>query len=185
MGMIGFLSGTVRGTGKNVCVVVNGVGYTVSVVPEVCDGENVELLITTVVRENAISLFGFSTATEQSLFDALVAVHGVGPSMAVAVLRRLGAPGLVTAVRSKDSGALVKVQGVGRKTADNIVAMIKLDHIEIEEDTQEVLSGSEVVAALEGLGFSSEKASAAVHALIAEGVDDEGELLRGALARLR
>lgn len=105
---------------------VGGVGYEVQVpmttlyeLPEL--GQEVVLFTHFVVREDAQLLFGFSSERERSLFRALIKVNGVGPKIGLAILSGLDAPRLVQVVQQKDSGSLVAVPGVGKRTAERIL----------------------------------------------------------------
>ena len=124
--MIGSLRGTVvdRPSAGEVVVEVGGVGYRVSVPTRVAsalgDGE-VFLYVATHVRDDAIVLYGFTTAEERRTFEALVAAHGVGPSLALAVLSALTPAALAEAVAGDDVDLLCTVPGVGKKTAARMV----------------------------------------------------------------
>ena len=124
--MIGSVRGTVvdRPTAGEVVVEVGGVGYRVSVPTRVAsalgDGE-IFLYVATHVRDDAIVLYGFTTAEERRTFEALVAAHGVGPSLALAVLSALTPAALAEAVAGDDVDLLCTVPGVGKKTAARMV----------------------------------------------------------------
>ncbi len=107
-----------------------GVGYdvtipvsTFSALPEA--GQEVKLRIHTHVREDAIALFGFATRDEEMLFRKLIAVSGIGPKLGITVLSGLAAAELVTAIRAGDSARLVRIPGVGKKTAERIILELK------------------------------------------------------------
>lgn len=111
-------------------VEAQGVGYDVSIpistftaLPE--PGAEVRLKIHTVVREDAIQLFGFLTAEEKALFEKLITVSGVGPKLALAVLSGIAAPQLAEAIRSADLQKLTRVPGIGKKTAERIVLELR------------------------------------------------------------
>jgi holliday junction DNA helicase RuvA len=144
--MIGWLRGTVvvRQPADGVVIVEsNGIGWelhvsiqTLAGVPE--PGEPVELFVHTNVREDAIQLFGFANPREKQLFRMLTSVPKVGPRNAVAVLGGLPAIELVEALAAGDSGKLVKIPGIGKKTAEQIVltladkAVVLLERIRVE-----------------------------------------------------
>jgi Holliday junction DNA helicase RuvA len=129
--MIGHLSGTILEKHPNqIMLDVGGVGYDVqipiSTYSALADiGSTASLRIHTHVREDAIVLFGFSTAEEKALFERLISVSGIGPKLALAVLSGLPTAGLVTAIRSSDIAALVRIPGVGKKTAERMVLELK------------------------------------------------------------
>lgn len=104
---------------------VGGVGYevlisvrTYEVLPELL--QEVQLFVQTIVREDAISLYGFTDAAEKKLFVLLIGVSGIGPKLALTVLGGLGAAELQRAIASRDIGRLTAVPGVGRKTAERV-----------------------------------------------------------------
>ena len=108
---------------------VNGVGYAVSVGPnrgsELLPGTDVVLSISTQVREDAITLYGFGTTVERKAFETLLGVSGVGPKLALGVVDSLGVDGLARAVHTEDLRAIMAVPGVGRKTAQRLVLELK------------------------------------------------------------
>src|SRR5579862_4909238 len=109
-----------------VIVDVQGVGYEVTIpvsayssLPD--KGSEVRLHIHTHVREDAFSLFGFITAGDKTLFEKLIGVSGIGPSVAVKALSGLAAPELAAAIRNGAIEQLVRIPGVGKKTAERMV----------------------------------------------------------------
>ena len=107
-----------------------GVGYDVSIpvstfsaLPD--PGSEVKLRIHTHVREDAIALFGFSSPEEKTMFEKLIAVGGIGPKLAITVLSGLNAPDLINAIRSGQTERLVRIPGVGKKTAERMVLELK------------------------------------------------------------
>ena len=129
--MIGHLKGNLLEKHPNQIVLdVGGVGYevqipisTYSALPDM--GSQAAIRIHTHVREDAIVLYGFATAEEKALFERLISVSGIGPKLALAVLSGLPTAGLVTAIRSSDIAALVRIPGVGKKTAERMVLELK------------------------------------------------------------
>src|SRR5438128_1300707 len=129
--MIAFLRGPLLEKHPNQVIVdVQGVGYDVTIpvstfsqLPE--PGGEVRLRIHTHVREDAIALFGFLTQNEKLLFEKLIGVSGIGPKLAVTVLSGLPIAELVTAIRSNQVDILVRVPGIGKKTAERLVLELK------------------------------------------------------------
>ena len=129
--MIGSLRGTVleRNAPTHVLVEVAGVGYIVAVTPRVFG----ELEPTTAcflyihhqVREDAQTLFGFLTREERDSFQILIAAHGVGPAMAMAILATHSPKGLQNIVITSDLAALTMVPGVGKKTAERLLVELR------------------------------------------------------------
>lgn len=185
-GVIGYLEGDVRGQ----CIVCGGVGYTVATPHILDEGAHVSLHVTTVVSEGAISLYGFSTPGDQAVFGALRRVQGVGPQLALALLRDVGAGNVVRSIRDRDPAALVAAQGVGGRLAERIVAGAVIDDwvvaaVEADGDGEAGVS-DELARTLESLGFPLEASIAAVREVLGEHPDaDDQALLAGAMARLR
>lgn len=129
--MISHLRGTVLEKHPNQVIVdVGGVGYDVTIpisayssLPE--KGQEVRLHIHTHVREDALSLFGFLSAGDKSLFEKLISVSGIGPKLAVTALSGLTGADLVNAIRSGAVEQLVRIPGVGKKTAERMVLELR------------------------------------------------------------
>ncbi len=177
--MIAYLNGVVREPG--VIVTAGGVGYRVLSPTPLVPGASVELEITTTTgRDGAVTLYGFTNRPDQDVFLALVSLPGVGASTALALLRDLGAAGLVRAVQTGDSAALAQARGVGKSVAAKIctLARDRLPTVDAE------LSGpaDELIAALVGLGFDDADARRAAAESPGE---DLGNRLRDALVLLR
>lgn len=129
--MIAYLSGKLLARqAASVIVDVNGVGYEVSIPFSTFydleePGAAVQLSIYTQVREDAIQLYGFKTPREREIFVTLLTVNGVGPKLALAMLSGLSPDELIGAIRSGDLARLVRLPGVGRKTAERIVLELR------------------------------------------------------------
>lgn len=122
--MIAHLRGKVLEPG--VVETSDGVGYAVTTATDLEPGAEVSLRIVTTVRETDISLWGFEERDDELVFKALMGVAGIGPSVAMSVVRSLGAGALVAAVEAEDPGAFKPVPGVGNATAKKIITGIKL-----------------------------------------------------------
>ncbi len=129
--MIAYLRGTLLEKHPNQVIVdVHGVGYEVTIpvsayssLPE--KGAEVRLHIHTHVREDALLLFGFVTAADKAVFEKLITVSGIGPTLAVKALGGLAAPELAAAIRSGAIEQLVRIPGVGKKTAERMVLELR------------------------------------------------------------
>jgi Holliday junction DNA helicase RuvA len=115
---------------NRIVVDVNGVGYDVAVPLSTFyglgdPGAEVALRIHTHVREDALSLFGFATSLEQDLFERLIAISGIGPRVALAVLSGIEPLDLIRAVEQGDLVRLTAIPGVGKKTSERIVLELK------------------------------------------------------------
>ena len=171
--MIGSLRGVVlerlpaSGGQVELLLEVGCVGYRLTVAVETVAsaevGEPAFLHVHTHVREDAIVLYGFPTREERSCFEALIAAHGVGPALALAVLSALSPIGLRRALAGDDVEALTAVSGVGRKTAARLLIELKPRFEPAEDDGLVVADGhaatvrSEARSALAGLGYGPEE----------------------------
>lgn len=187
--MIGWLSGSVVHHYPNGAVVVdvNGVGYEVHVASSQVYrvGESVEFFIYTVVRADAILLYGFGSFADREFFEQLLVTPGVGPSTALAALRTMTVNDLALAIESGDVKRVTSIPGIGSKTASRIVLELKgkLVVVGTYEAAPETHYSSAIDDALRALGYTSQEVRQAL-----EGVElptDESEALRGALQLLR
>lgn len=198
--MIGSLRGTlVERDPKGVVIVeAGGVGYEVNVTGPTSAslgelGSAVMLRIHTRVREDAITLFGFASGEERRCFEALVAAHGVGPSMAMALLTMHSPVALRQIVAMEDAEALASVPGIGKKTAARLLVELKAKFdVDLDSELFDVRApaaggsaGSakaDVATALSGLGYSGDEIRSVVATLPEEGTVEV--LLRSALREL-
>ena len=191
--MIGKLTGTLlEKTPPEVLVDCAGVGYEVQVpmstfynLPAV--GERVSLLTQFIVREDAQLLYGFATAPERAAFRQLIKVSGVGPRMALGILSGMGVDDLAQAITLQEVGRLVKVPGVGKKTAERLLLELKGKlGADIGSAPHQASSAAQadILQALLALGYSDKDAAAALKALPADvGVSDGIKLALRALAK--
>jgi len=172
--MIGRLTGLIaEKSPPQVLLDVNGVGYEIDVpmssfynLPGL--GERCTLLTHFVVREDAQVLFGFLTHDERSTFRQLVKISGVGPRTALSILSGLSVAELAAAVSRQESGRLIKVPGIGKKTAERLLLELKgklgpdlgLPVTTVASDAQ-----ADIVQALLALGYNEREAAAALKAL--------------------
>ena len=174
--MIGKLTGTLlEKNPPEVLVDCHGVGYEVLVpmstfynLPAV--GEKVALLTQFIVREDAQLLYGFGTAPERQTFRELIKISGVGPRTALSILSGLGVQDLAQAVSLQESGRLVKVPGIGKKTAERLLLELKgkigadlplVAGTAVAQNEQQ----HDILQALLALGYSDKEAAAALKAL--------------------
>jgi holliday junction DNA helicase RuvA len=145
---------------------VQGVGYRValsllSLARLSPEGQSAELRVRTVVREDALELYGFLSAEEEQMFLLLTSVSHVGPKLALAVLSGLEVPDLAEALSRADIARLTRIHGVGKKTAERLV-------LELRDKAKALASGAplapqsgarrDLVSALENLGYRPEAA---------------------------
>ena len=199
--MIASLRGTLAEKGAAACVIeAGGVGYLVSVSTHTArqlpaEGASVFLRTRQVVREDAVLLFGFADADELRLFDLLIAVSGVGPRLALAMLSGLKPAALARALRDENIAVLVAVPGIGRKTAERLIVELRdrVEFLELADSAGSPRSSAvphseqfqDAVAALTRLGYTAAQAQDAVRRA---GGEDAGAtleaLVRRALATL-
>jgi Holliday junction DNA helicase RuvA len=183
-------------SGGTAHVEVSGVGYAVFVTPEhaiaLTVGHEAFLHTTLIVREDALTLFGFETIEHREVFDLLMGVSGVGPKSALGVLSHLGPGQIAAAVAAEDDASFRKVSGIGPKTAKLIVVSLTGKLLGISRPEQQVpvavSAGDDVVGALVGLGWPERVAAAAVQDVATAHPDAASApvqtLLRLALAQL-
>jgi Holliday junction DNA helicase RuvA len=188
--MIGWLGGHVLHRHANGAVVldVQGVGYEVHVASneEFHAGEPLELFVYTVVRDDAIVLYGFRTYADREFFELLLVTPGVGPSTALAALRTMSTNELASAIDSADAKRIAQIPGIGAKTASRIVLELKGKvgvTGEYEPSSVAPLRSSVIEDALRGLGYSAQEVRLALADV--ELADDESVALREALQLLR
>jgi len=186
----------VRKEPQEAVVDVGGVGYRVAIplstfyrIGEA--GDEVTLLTHTHVREDTLALFGFLTPGEQALFERLIAISGVGPKLALSILSGIEAPDLVSALRTSDVARLIRIPGVGKKTAERLV-------LELRDKVQNLVALGEpaptgtaaatkedLVSALVHLGYSRPEAERGVDRALKENGEGRFEdLLRRTLRAL-
>lgn len=171
--MIGSLRGKLVEKHPNqVLVDVGGVGYLVYVPLSTFAGlpalhTETSLLIHTHLREDQIALYGFLTAREKHCFELLVSASGVGPSLALKILSGMNIEDLIPAIRSGDLAQLVRIPGVGKKTAERMVVELrdKLAGVDApssgKPETRPQLEG-DVASALENLGYDARSIEKAI-----------------------
>lgn len=197
--MIGRLSGLiVRKAPQAVLLDVRGVGYQVAIPLSTFyalagEGETAVLEISTQVREDAITLFGFATAREKVLFEQLISVSKVGPKLALAVLSGIAVEELCAAISGGNVARLATVPGIGAKTAERLVLELRgkvqsLAAAEVPAAAGAGGSGSpasdDAVAALVNLGYRAKDAERAVGRAAREGDGSLEAIIRRALTIL-
>ena len=191
--MIGRLQGTLAEKNPpQVLLDCHGVGYEVDVpmstfynLPGL--GEQVTLLTHFVVREDAQILFGFGTSGEREAFRLLIKISGVGPRTALSVLSGMSVADIAQAVTAQDAGRLIKVPGIGKKTAERLLLELKgkfgadlgAGGASLASDAQ-----ADILQALVALGYSDKEAAASLKALPKDvGVSEGIKLALKALSR--
>jgi Holliday junction DNA helicase RuvA len=186
--MIARLRGTlIEKSPSRIVVDAGGVGYDVMVPLSTFyglgeAGATVALRIHTHVREDVIALFGFATPLEQDLFERLIAISGIGPKLALAVLSGIDPAELVRAIRTQDVARLTRIPGVGKKTAERIGLELKDRLPQAAEPSGGPAPGAEdvrsdLLSALTNLGYKGAVAEKAVDAAVRKTPDASFEAL--------
>ena len=172
--LISAVSGKIESKGPEyVDVNVYGVTFRISTPTTTIDqigesGDSVRLLTSLQLRQDSITMYGFATEEDRIAFDALININGVGPRLAIAVLSTFDAGSMATAVQSEDTGAFVRVPGVGARTASRIVLELKgkLDQ------SWSIPGGAEIVDdvfdSLTSLGYSIQETRNAITSINTE-----------------
>jgi holliday junction DNA helicase RuvA len=184
---------------NRIVVDVHGVGYEVHVPLSTYydigeEGSDVSLRVHTHVREESLQLYGFLTALEQQVFERLIAISGIGPRLAVAVLSGIEPRELVTAVERADIARLTRVPGIGKKTAERIILELKdrLAHLVVPAGAELTsIAGAgdrlrdDLLSALQNLGYHRPAAEKAVESTLSSSTAPTFEhALRSALREL-
>lgn len=195
--MIGRLTGTlVEKQPPWLLLDVNGIGYEIEApmttfynLPDT--GETITLFTHLAIRDDAHLLFGFGSEQEKHLFRTLIKVNGVGVKMALTILSGIEAKEFALCIQNNDVARLVKLPGVGKKTAERLVIEMR-DKLSAWDDTSADSANNdtptktlndpceEAVSALIGLGYKPQEASRFVHAVASEDMNSE-EIIREAL----
>lgn len=191
--MISRVLGTVAQVGvDDVVVVYGGLGFKVFIVPplasELHKGDEIELYTHLIVREDALTLYGFQTEEERKVFEILMSVTGIGPRIGLAALSVFSPNDLRRAVADQDAATLARIPGVGKKVASRMLVELG-DKLGLPAQLPEASAPSigvveaEVKAALIGLGWNEAKAESVLSELGGNGLN-ASDLLRAALMKL-
>lgn len=188
--MIGSLSGTiVTRTPRRLLLEVGAVGYLVNISDETArmlppGTGTVRLLTHLVVREDVLDLYGFATAEEREYFELLIAVPGIGPKSALAILSIASPTTLQAAVASNDVSYLTQVSGIGRKSAEKIILELRDKIGTTSGNTEQALADDkDTMLALEALGYSRDEARTALRS-VPPNLATTAERLKAALRTL-
>ena len=175
--MFAYLEGTIDAKWADALILdVSGVGYRLTAAPGMLErfgkpGERQRVFTYLAVREDAITLFGFSSREEQTLFEMLITVSGVGPKLAGSIVADMRPDAFAMAVVTGDTTALTRVKGLGKKGAQRIILELKdkLGHAytsEIQPEGMTAAAGggvrADAISALMVLGYSAAQATRAV-----------------------
>jgi holliday junction DNA helicase RuvA len=191
--MIAHIRGTLLSKHPNQAIVeASGVGYEVNIsIPTFSglppSGSEVALFIYTHVREDALSLFGFLRAEDKQLFEKLISVSGIGPKLAITILSGMAADSMVAAIKGNNLAALVRIPGIGKKTAERMVLELrdKLDAFGAAPALPAVSPVEEdVISALVNLGYNRGLVEKTLGQLTRSADESFDRLFRRALAAL-
>ena len=193
--MIGYLKGKILSLSQDTALIeTGGVGYEVlcsaSAMSDLMGKDEGEVYTYLQVREDGISLFGFSSPAEKNMFLKLVSVSGVGPKMGIAVLSGMDINSLAVAIASSDVKKLSTVKGLGKKTAERIILELR-EKVTASEAPAPSKGGApalfaddgeeDAVVALMSLGFTRAESSRAIERAKSAGASTIEEIIREAL----
>ncbi|MES2314586.1 MAG: Holliday junction branch migration protein RuvA [Patescibacteria group bacterium] len=191
--MIATLRGQVTELGNRYAVVeIANIGYKVFLTDDSIHslkvGTETFLSIYNVIREDANDLYGFVSRKERDFFELLISISGIGPKSALNIMSLVSSDTLVSAIRSGSTSHLVKVSGIGRKTAEKIVLELKdkLAPFAVSHDSEysaEISSDMDAVEALMALGFSADESREALKK-IDKSISATGAKVKAALKML-
>jgi Holliday junction DNA helicase RuvA len=175
--MISLVNGVVRSIGsEKVVVEVGGVGLAVSVTSQTGSqlniGVPVQLFTTLIVREDALTLFGFLDEESRSTFELVQTVTGIGPKVALAIMGSHSPQTLAAAIAQEDIAAIEKVPGIGRKGAQRLILELKGKITDFgnapRSSHHQPVWREQLTSALVSLGFSAKDSDAAINSVVAE-----------------
>ena len=199
--MIAYISGALVSAGENYIVIDNhGMGYRIFVSGKFLKRipayeTQIKVYTHMYIREDELTLYGFYSEEELSVFRILIGISGVGPKVAMAILTALTIQELQLAVISEDAKTISKANGVGTKGASRIILELK-DKLKMEDmmdaayeqsiaqDTQDVNAARDAILALVNLGYSNSEAALAVKKIGDTGQMDTEAILKAALKKL-
>lgn len=199
--MIGYLRGTVSHMFLGSCFIdVQGVGYRVYISQgtgsQLKEGDRAMLFTYMNVREDAIQLFGFLTQAEQELFLLLISVSGIGPKVGMGMLSAMSPEAIRTAIATDNIPGLVKLPGIGKKSAERLVLELKdkigqvaLPQLHVDaRGAKELIqtpmgAGQEVLEALTGLGYTENEVLPLIESL-SETYTEVPQLLKAVLGEI-
>lgn len=185
--MISYIKGKIIDiSDRSLVVENNNIGYKIFVTDDTLHvaKKDSEMAFWTylAVRENALDIFGFLNKKEEVFFELLIGISGIGPRTALGVLSAVSSDALSSAIRSGSTAHLVKVSGIGRKTAEKIVLELKdkLGAISGQDYADEMSSDIDAIEALKALGYDASEAREALKK-ISKDINDTGDKIKAVL----
>lgn len=163
--MIGYLEGTIKYANKGKLILfANGIGFTVSTPTSVTflEGESAKLYIHTHLRDDNLSLFGFSTPEDLDLFELLISVSGVGPKIGLSIFSQANSENIISAIQTSNLNFFTAISGVGKKTAQRIILDLKSKVGKGDVNMSSLEGASEFVDSLVSLGFQKSEVSSII-----------------------
>lgn len=189
--MYAFIQGIVENIGTDRAEInCGGIGFEIftnsAALSRLKKDSEAKFYTTLIVREDALTLFGFLTREEKSIFEKLITVSGVGPKLALALLSGLSASEIAVSIVTGDDKSLSKISGIGKKTAQRIILELRnsIDNAQLTDIQGSVIfkpeekTASDAVAVLIEMGFSPADSAAAVALIKAEGVSAEQMVMK-------
>lgn len=191
--MIGYLTGKIISKKPTeILLDVNGVGYQINISTNTFEAlpaeGNLSLYTFLSVKEDSLTLYGFSTLAEKKMFKLLISISGIGPKLAQSILSGIQIEELKTAIMEGNVARIIAVPGIGRKTAERLLVELrdKVDAaIEIEGEAPGSSTRNDAIAALTSLGYNKSQADKVIRSILNTdpGIEIE-DLVRRALAAL-
>ncbi|MEA3449896.1 MAG: Holliday junction branch migration protein RuvA [Patescibacteria group bacterium] len=192
--MLSYLKGTIQNKGKGYVIVLTGdIGYKIyvndSIYAELGINQAIEFYIFHNVKEDASDLYGFYHMDQLEMFELLLSISGVGPKSAMATLGIASIEDIKESISRGDSSLLIKVSGIGKKTAERIVLELRDKIIQIADDRQQatdnksIQASSDEIDALMALGYSLQQAREALKKIDVS-IKDSGQRIKEALKGL-
>lgn len=196
--MIGYLKGKILSSvDGQILIENNGIGFEVtcsnSVFAKLQGKKEGEVFVYTSVREDGISLFGFSDLSEKTMFLKLISISGVGPKMAITILSNVSIQDLAVKIATSDVKGLSKIKGLGKKTAERIILELREKISDVSCENQEEITPSvsltnddnDAILALMNLGFTRNECIEAISKAHKENAKNMSELISFALKNMR
>ena len=188
--MLSYIEGKIIFRGKDFIIVKsNSIGFKVFVLANLnTENDEVELFTHLNVREDALTLYGFSKYKELELFELLISISGIGPKAGLGILSLADPETVKLAITKGDVSILTRVSGIGKKTAERVVLELRnkvsvSDTAGLEEKSKEINDQTDAIDALVGLGYNANEAKRALSEVPSE-VKDVGERIKMALKGL-
>lgn len=191
--MISMISGKIEEIGANhIVVMVGGIGYKVYATTDTLlsskIGAETKLWTYLAVREDALDLYGFTSKKDKLFFELLISISGIGPKSALNILSIVSSDTLADAIRSGSTTHLVKISGIGKKTAEKIVLELKdkvgsMQGLGTKESAAGMASEIDAIEALRSLGYDADESREALKK-VGKDITDVGAKVKAALKHL-